>query len=103
MLQNFLSAIGWRQLSDWDLFMIVMLGGGVTLLVAFVADMILKGRSYGIIGNSIILIAGAILGLFLLTVVDFAPNRRFYMHAVFGCLLSAVVILLGAVALRRPV
>jgi uncharacterized membrane protein YeaQ/YmgE (transglycosylase-associated protein family) len=103
MFYSFLSAIGWRTLTEWDLFMIAMLGGAVAMVMAFVADIMLKSRSYGMIGNGLIMVIGAIAGLFLLSVVDFAPTRRIYMHAVFACLVSAVLLLLAAAAVRRPV
>jgi uncharacterized membrane protein YeaQ/YmgE (transglycosylase-associated protein family) len=103
MFYNFLGAIGWRNLSEWDLVMIAMLGGAIAMIMAFLADVLLKGRSYGLIGNGVIMVIGAVAGLFLLSVIDYAPTRRVYMHAVFGCLMSAIAMLVAAAALKRAV
>lgn len=102
-MHAFLHAIGWKALTTGDLFLIGCIGGAIFLILAWFADVLLERISFGVILNTLILIAGAVLGLFLLVQIDMAPTQKHYMHAVFACGVSAVLLLVALASMRRAV
>lgn len=70
----------------WDLILIIAIG----LLAGWLAGRIIKGGGYGLVGNLIIGVIGAIIGGYIFEIIGI-PVRSW-----FGTLISAVV---GAIVL----
>lgn len=102
-MHAFLHAINWKGMTNGELFVICSLFGGIFLIMAWLADVLMERISFGVIWNTIILVAGAVAGLFLLVQTGFAPTQKAYMHAVFACLSTAMAFLVLVASFRRPV
>lgn len=81
--------------------MIACVAGSIFMIMAWLADALLERRSFGILGNMLILIIGAFAGVFLLAQIGAAPTQRHFMHAVLVCSVTAVLLLVISAALRR--
>lgn len=96
-----LHAINWKALTDGELFLIACIAGSIFLVAAWFTDVLLEKLSFGVIGNTIILFIGAIIGLFILVHAGYPPTQRQFMHAIFACAFSAMVFLTLVAAMRR--
>ena len=103
MIAQFLHTIGWRFLSSGDLFFIALMGGSVFMIMAWLADVLMQQLSFGVIGNMILLICGAILGLAIMVWIGMPPTRRDFLPALFACGISAILMLVVFAAVKRAV
>jgi uncharacterized membrane protein YeaQ/YmgE (transglycosylase-associated protein family) len=83
--------------------MVVVLGLAFSAAVisGWIADAIMGQNSFGIAMNGMVLIAGGILGLFLLKYSGFQYKTTFLVVAMTCAAISAVVLLLLFAFLRR--
>jgi uncharacterized membrane protein YeaQ/YmgE (transglycosylase-associated protein family) len=103
MIGQFLHAIGWRFLSSGELFFIALMGGGVIMISAWLADLLMQEFSFGVIGNMILLICGAILGLAIMVWIGMPPTRRDFLPALIASGVSATLMLVVFAAMKRAV
>ena len=96
-----LNAINYKQMSGLDIFFIVVLGGGIFMIMAFLADMLMQRLSFGIVGNALLMLIGAVLGLAALVHLGMPPTRRDWMVALLVCGVSSVSVLITLAALKR--
>jgi hypothetical protein len=96
-----LHAIGWKHFTTGELALMFGLAFGVFLVMAFLMDILMEHRSFGIIGNTTILMLGAIGGLVALAYFGYPPTRREYLPALFACGISSIVMLIGMAMTKR--
>jgi uncharacterized membrane protein YeaQ/YmgE (transglycosylase-associated protein family) len=99
----FLNAIGWKYLSFNDLVFISAMSGAVFMIMAWLADLLMEQRSFGVVLNTILLAIGAVLGLAGLAWLEIPPTRKDFLPALFACGVSAVVFLVALAAMKRTV
>ncbi len=97
-----LNSIGWKYMTTGDLIFMFCMAGGVFLVMAYLTDVLLERLSFGIIMNTILLMAGAIFGLVVLSWLGYAPTRRNFIPAIFACGMSSVLFIIVLAAMKRP-
>ena len=103
MIAQFLHAVGWRFLSSGELFFIALIGGSVFMIMAWLADVLMEKLSFGVIGNMILLICGAILGLAIMVWIGMPPTRRDFLPALIASGIGATLVLVVFAAMKRAV
>ena len=102
-MYDVINAIGWRHMSAGDIFVISGMAFGVFLIMAWLADLLLAKLSFGILANTGLLMAGAMLGFALMVWAGYPPTRRFYLIPIFVCGTTAFSLLIVFASLRRAV
>ena len=103
MVQQVLHAIDWRYLSFTDLALITVIGGSVSLIMAWLTDIMMERLSLGVVLNALVIILGAVIGLSMLVWAGFPPTRQNVMLALFACWLSGILFLMLIVSFKRTV
>jgi uncharacterized membrane protein YeaQ/YmgE (transglycosylase-associated protein family) len=103
MIYQLQHALGWRYLSTGDIVFILAMAGAIFLILAWLTDILMERLSFGIIVNTLVMMAGAFLGLAVMVWLGFPPTRRDFLPAVFVCGTSGVLMLMLLAAFKRAV
>jgi uncharacterized membrane protein YeaQ/YmgE (transglycosylase-associated protein family) len=103
MLTQFLNAIGWRNLDSTDLLVLGSVAGGLFVITAWIADVLMERLSLGIVLNVAVMVVGATLGLFGLVMAGFTPTRADLLPVLFASGLGAMTALVAVASFKRTV
>jgi hypothetical protein len=100
-MSKFLALLGLPYMDTVTMVVVLGLAFSAAVISGWLADLIMGQHSFGIATNGIILIAGSILGLFLLKYSGFQFQATFVVVAMTCASISAVCCLLLISFLRR--
>lgn len=100
-MTGILKTMGMNNMSDVDFWLIWVMMAVIAIMTAWIADNIMERFAFGIIGNTILLLTGMALGLYLLGSYGYTPSRINIMLAIPAACAGAVGLLLGACVTKR--
>jgi uncharacterized membrane protein YeaQ/YmgE (transglycosylase-associated protein family) len=100
-MAGILKTMGMNSMAGFDFWLVWVMMGVIAMMTAWIADNVMEKFAFGIIGNTLLLLAGMTLGLYAMGSYGIVPSRLTIMTAVPAAAAGAVAVLLLACSIKR--